>query len=225
MKFPRAIAPRDQAASPFSAILMRLCDATGALAAALVDSEGETVDYAGKLDPYDIKVSAAEWSLVLRVATEASASCWRGTSQIVVRAQARSFAVVRLTEGYAIVLQLMPRCFRVSQRALAEARREIADEARLDPSVATAEGPEPWVRIDVQTRPGSPAPLALWWAGQWHPLEILGRYARAQLGRRELGYRARLLPRGVEVTLVREPFGLWYADQVPDCRPQSSRPL
>jgi hypothetical protein len=224
MTSPRAIAPRDQAASAFSAILMRLCDATGALAAALVDSEGETVDYAGKLDPYDIKVSAAEWSLVLRIATQAPASCWQGASQIIVRARARSFAVVRLTEGYAIVLQLMPRCFRVSQRALAEARREIADEARLDAAVVSAEGPEPWVRIDVQTRPGSRAPLALWWAGQWHPLEILGRYARAQLARGELGYRARL-PRGAEVTLVREPFGLWYADQVPDCRPRSSKPL
>jgi hypothetical protein len=223
MRLPRAIAPRDQAASAFSAILMRLCDATGALAAALVDSEGETVDYAGKLDPYDIKVGAAEWSLVLRIATEATASYWRGTSQIVVRAQARSFAVARLAEGYAIVLQLMPRCFRVSQRALAEARREIAEEARLDPSIPTTERPEPWVRIDVQTRPGSRAPLALWWAGQWHPLEILGRYARAQLARGETGYRARL-PRGAEVTLVREPFGLWYADQVPDGRTQSSKP-
>ncbi|MBN1612645.1 MAG: hypothetical protein JW940_38835 [Polyangiaceae bacterium] len=223
MRFPRAIAPRDQAASAFSAVLMRLCDATGALAAALVDSEGETVDYAGTLDPYDIKVGAAEWSLVLRIATEVKASHWQGTSQIIVRAEARSFAVVRLTEGYAIVLQLMPRCFRVSQRALAEARREIAEEARLDPSVATAERPEPWVRIDVQTRPGSRAPIALWWAGQWHPLEILGRYARAQLARGELGYRARL-PRGAEVTLVREPFGLWYADQLPDCRSRPSRP-
>ena len=224
MRFPSAIAPRDQAASAFSAILMRLCDATGALAAALVDSEGETVDYAGKLKPYDIKVGAAEWSLVLHIATEATAPYWRGTSQIIVRAQARSFAVVRLTEGYAIVLQLMPRCFRVSQRALAEARREIAEEARFVPSVSNAERPEPWVRIDVQTRPGSRAPLALWWAGQWHPLEILGRYARAQLARGELGYRARL-PRGAEVTLVREPFGLWYADQVPDRQSRPSKPV
>jgi hypothetical protein len=224
MKFSRAIAPRDQAASAFSAILMRLCDATGALAAALVDSEGETVDYAGKIDPYDIKVGAAEWSLVLRIATRTTASYWQGTSQIIVRAQARSFAVARLTEGYAIVLQLMPRCFRVSQRALAEARREIAEEARFDPSVAPAERPEAWVRIDVRTRPGSRAPLALWWAGQWHPVEILGRYARAQLARGELGYRARL-PRGAEVTLVREPFGFWYADQVPECRSRPSRPL
>lgn len=213
MTFARAMAPRDQAASAFSAILMRLCDATGALAAALVDSGGETVDYAGALDPFDVKVGAAEWSIVLRIATEAQSCHWQSTSQILVRAQTRSFAVVRLTEGYAIVLQLLPRCFRVSQRALAEARREIAQEARLDPCVAE-DCPEPWVRIDVRTRPGTRTPIALWWAGQWHPLEILGRYARAQLGPKELGYRARL-PKGAEVTLVREPFGLWYADQVP----------
>jgi hypothetical protein len=212
MKFRRAIAQRDQAASAFSAILMRLCDATGALAAALVDSEGETVDYAGTLDPFDVRVGAAEWSLVLRVAAEAKSPYWQGTAQIIVSARTRSFAVVKLTEDYAIVLQLMPRCFRVSQRALAEARREIAEEARFAPS--ETERPEPWVRIDVQTRPGSRAPRALWWAGQWHSLEILGRYARTQLERGELGYRVRL-PKGAEVTLVREPFGLWYADQVP----------
>ncbi len=44
-----------------------LCDDCGALAAALVDGEGETVDYAGLLSPYDIKVLAAEWRIVLAV--------------------------------------------------------------------------------------------------------------------------------------------------------------
>jgi len=214
MRSDRAIAPRDQAASAFSAILMRLCDATGALAAALVDSEGETVDYAGTLDPFDVKVAAAEWRIVLRVANEARAPQWQATSQIIVRARTRSFAIVKLTEGYAIVLQLMPQCFRISQRAIAEARREIAEEARFAPSVAEAGTQETWVRIDVQTRPCSRTPQALWWTGQWHPLEILGRYAREQLAHGELGFRARL-PSGAEITLVREPFGLWYADQFP----------
>ena len=44
----RGLVERDQHASRFSAILLRLCEATFALAAALVDSGGETVDYAGK---------------------------------------------------------------------------------------------------------------------------------------------------------------------------------
>ena len=56
---------RDQLASPFSAILQRLCESCGAQAAALVDAEGETVDYAGRVAPFDARVAAAEWRLVL----------------------------------------------------------------------------------------------------------------------------------------------------------------
>ena len=210
----RGIARRDQAASAFSAILMRLCDATGALAAALVDSEGETVDYAGTLDPYDIRVCAAEWSLVLRATGEAGTRHWQLTTQIVVRASHRSFAVVKLTEGYAIVLQLLPHCMHLSHRAIAEACREVAEEAQLEGALLEPGSDERWVRLDVMTRPGTRTPAALWWGGEWHPVEVLGRYGREQLGRGELGYRARLAL-GFELTLVREPLGYWYADQLP----------
>jgi hypothetical protein len=67
MKRRRRGAVRDQSDSAFSAILGQLCDDCGALAAALVDGEGETVDYAGLLSPYEIKVAAAEWRIVLAV--------------------------------------------------------------------------------------------------------------------------------------------------------------
>lgn len=213
MRAGRAIARRDQAASRFSAILMRLCDATAALAAALVDSEGETVDYAGVLDPFEVKVSAAEWSLVLRAATHCTNASGREIRQMVMRATRASFAVVRVSAEYAIVLRLLVHCFRLSERAVAEARREIAEEAELDLGAEGASTEEQWVRLDVMTRPGTRTPTALWWRGEWHPIEVLGRYATEQLGRGETGYRARL-PQGVELTLVREPLGFWYADQV-----------
>jgi len=208
----RPIAQRDQAASAFSAILMRLCDATCALAAALVDTEGETVDYAGVVDPYELRVSAAEWSLVLRVVTRCQSLPWREARQLMVRGSRRSFAVVRVSSEYAIVAQLLPRCFRLSPRALAEARREIIQEAGLETEEA-AKGEEQWVRLDVMTRPGTRTPTALWWGGEWHVLEVLGRYVSDELGRGETAYRARLPP-GVELTLVREPLGFWYADQI-----------
>ena len=61
----RVAIDRDQEASPFSAILWRLCEGCSAHAAALVDKEGETVDYAGRISPYEIRVAAAELRLVL----------------------------------------------------------------------------------------------------------------------------------------------------------------
>src|ERR1700730_10328586 len=58
--------PRDQEASTFAAILNDLVvRLPGAFAAALVDGEGETVDYGGKVDPFDAKINAAHWRLVL----------------------------------------------------------------------------------------------------------------------------------------------------------------
>ena len=105
----RASGTRDQDATPFGAVLLRLCDSTGALAAALVDQEGETVDYAGTVEPFEIRVAAAEWRLVLRALGSSLVPGWAETNQIIVRARQRSFAVVALPEGYAIVLEVARR--------------------------------------------------------------------------------------------------------------------
>ena len=81
---------RDQTASAFSAILQRLCEACGAQAAALVDAGGETVDYAGRVPPFDARVAAAEWRLVLSLIESANVAAWASTREIVVRAGRRS---------------------------------------------------------------------------------------------------------------------------------------
>ena len=60
----RAEAPtaRDQAETAFTAILASLVERVpGAHAAALVDAEGETVDYAGDGEPFFLRVAAAAW--------------------------------------------------------------------------------------------------------------------------------------------------------------------
>lgn len=205
----RASGTRDQDATPFGAALLRLCDSTGALAAALVDQEGETVDYAGTVEPFEIRVAAAEWRLVLRALGSSLIPGWAETNQIIVRARQRSFAVVALPEGYAIVLEVARRCFAVSPRALSEAAREIAHEAGLElPRNAQHDH---WSRVEVRSAPGDARrPHALWFGSSWVPIEVLGRY---QL-RGETGYRARL-SNGAEINLVREKLGRWYAEDLP----------
>lgn len=211
----QAVRARDQDLSPFGTILLGLCEASGVLGAALVDPEGETVDYAGRLDPFDIRVAAAEWRLVLRFVRESRFPGWPDANELVVRARARSYAIVALSEGYAIVLELSRRCFKVSTRALAQAMRELEAEAGLLPLARQSFPPSRrWARVRVQTVSGDRLrPSAIWLGGEWSAVTILGRYRRADLGRREVGYLARL-PSGAEFTLVREPLGHWFADDL-----------
>src|SRR3954465_10106222 len=120
MKRRRRGAARDQSDSPFSAILSRLCDDCGALAAAFVDGEGETVDYAGLLSPYEVKVAAAEWRIVLEVIRGARIPGFQHIGSLTVRAARRSFFIEALPDGYAIALCLAQHQFTVSRRALAQ---------------------------------------------------------------------------------------------------------
>ena len=66
-------------------ILLRLCDATPALGAALVDVQGETVDFAGTLDPFDIKIAAAEWRIVLDLVHASKVWSWPQANQLLAR--------------------------------------------------------------------------------------------------------------------------------------------
>jgi hypothetical protein len=210
----RSPAGRDQAVSPFAAILMRLCEGTGAVGAALVDLEGETVDYAGRVDPYGIRVAAAEWRLVLSVLSQSAVPHWADTTELLVRAARRSFATILLDSGYALVAELPVHCFSLSPRALAECARDLCHEAGFEITGDRFGGR--WTSVDVRTsgsdrrRPG-----AIWHAGGWCELEILGRYAAAELGRGEIGFRVRMRS-GAEITLVRERLGRWYAEDLPD---------
>lgn len=211
----RAARLRDrQEASVFAEILRRLCEGTAAHAAALVDGEGETVDYFARgLDPYAVRIAAAEWRLVLGAAERARVPFWADTRLLMVRAGGASYAIAPLSEGYALVLQLARHCFRVSDRALAIAVRELCAESGLIAAPVFEKG-ERWVRIRVQTVAGNPRrPLAIWHQNQWRGLVVLGRYHDVESGRRELGFRARLAT-GVEFSLVREPLGIWYAENL-----------
>ena len=209
----RSLAVRDQAVSAFGGALMRLCDATAARGAALVDAEGETVDYAGCLEPFDIRVVAAEWRLILSVLSEQPQMA-TDASEIYFRGSKRSFAIVSMQDGYALVVDLPRGSLRISARALTEAVRALSLEAGLAYAPMTRIGRERWTRIDVRMDSPKRRPIAIWLLGGWQPIELLGRFVDNEPGQRAVGYRARLAD-GTELTLVREPLGIWYAEDAP----------
>ena len=202
---------RDQAASAFSGALLQLCQDTGASAAALVDSNGETVDYAGSIDPFDIKVAAAECRLLVGQLERSRLPAWAETSELMVRSSQRSFAVFILDAGYALVLCLARHCFRVSPRAVGEAVRVLSLEASLKMPPAFVSAGR-WRRVYVRTAPSEPLrPQSMWHDGSWRDLIVLGRYRERAFNRRDRGYRARM-SNGAEFFLVREPLDRWYAE-------------
>ncbi len=209
----RTLAQRDQEPSVFSGILMRLCEGTRATGAALVDQGGETVDYAGYRDPFAIRVMAAEWRIVLDVIHDIAKPGFADAMELFVRSGVRSFAVVSLAEGYALVLELPRSRFEVSRRVVAEAARAIEHEAGLPTTKLLGDG-ERWLRVDVQTVPGDRhRPIAVWLEGGWQPVTILGRHANFSRAAREVAYRARMA-NGLEFALVREPLGAWFASDL-----------
>jgi hypothetical protein len=196
--------PRDQHITPFAEILWELCDATGARCCALVDCEGETVDYGGDGDPFDIRILAAEWRLILQRLSEAP--ILGGTTEMTVRARFRSYAVSTLPEGYALVIELGRRATTVSERALGYAKRRLCLEAGFPPTISIVGD---WTSIVVQEEPGHtrrPANVLL--GDEKQEVTVIGRVQ----GPSERGFRVRLSS-GDERTLVREPFGHWYIEE------------
>lgn len=216
----RSPPPRDQERTSFAMILERLvANCAGALGAALVDGEGETVDYAGVLHTFDVKVAAAHMRILLHEADQ-SPAFGPGTRAIVARAAARTLFIRAIADGYAIVLVLARGAFAPSQRALVGAERALAREAGWN---APAGREAKWFPVEVEPAPGDrrrPARLRAGGAGAggaggaggstWQPVEVMG--SLVGMRGRERGFRVRLRS-GAELTLVREPLGRWFADE------------
>lgn len=198
---------RDQTPSAFTIILDRLLrSVAGARGAAMVDQEGETVDYAGIFDAFDIKVAAAHWQLVIG---EIDGETRLGpVQQLVVRARKQSYVIRRIDPSYLLVIVLHPRAaFAASARAVEEAERLLCAEAEFDAPKATLR----WYGVDVRaSKAARSRPLSVRVAERWEPVEVIG--AIVGLGPREKGFRVRL-GGGVELLLVRERFGAWFADE------------
>ncbi|MBK9261698.1 MAG: hypothetical protein IPM54_18065 [Polyangiaceae bacterium] len=207
--------PRDQEASTFTTILERLLAVIpGSRGAVLVDSDGETVDYAGILEPFDLKIAAAHWQIVIAELRELEH--FGDSRQITVRARSRGYIVRRLPEGYGVVLVLHARAaFAASERAMDEIEADLCVEAGWDRPAGSAK----WFRVDVETLPPEHVrPHRMRAAGTWQTIEVLG--TMVGLRPREKGFRVRLAG-GAEMSLVRECRNRWFADEHVD--PVASR--
>ncbi|MCU0691140.1 MAG: hypothetical protein MUF54_07055 [Polyangiaceae bacterium] len=204
----RELPPRDQERTAFSSILQNLLDAVpGAVGAALVDSLGEAVDYAGVLDRFDICVAAAHLQLQMRTVDEALSVTHGRVRGMVVGASRRSYAARELVDGYVVVIVFAAGCaFSVSSRAFAHAEYEIRAEGGWEP----AAGVERWATANVVARPHNRwRPSRVRVGETWFDVEVIGALVGLDDGER--GYRVRT-DAGVEMTLVRERTGVWYAD-------------
>lgn len=215
---------RDQAVSAFAGILADLIRRIpGASAAALVDAEGETVDYWGKMDPYDLRVAAAH--LQLELAHVSRLRPLGAVHTLMIRGAKRSFVVRAVHDEYALAVVLGRRAgFTASARAFAACERALCEEAGW-PTPRPVDG-HTWYAVEV-TRDGRGRPSRLRWPSarsslpghdktrkarlaRGVPVEVLGSLTGLQP--RERGYRVRLSS-GKEVTVVREAGGFWYADE------------
>ena len=194
--------------SVFRTILEKLCRVSGARAVALVDAQGETVDHAGEMDDFDVKIAAAEGRILLELLEASRFEPWAKTRSYSLRGSLSSLTLWRLAEGYAIVVLLPQGGFNISRRAKAEASRELCAEAGCDlPSEFRQQS---WCQVELRSDSGR-RPTAMWVDGQWCELEVLGLYVGSDIEHREAGYRVRLTS-GAELTVVREAAGRWYAD-------------
>ena len=200
--------PRDQPESAFAAILVKtLGRVPGARSAALVDSEGETVDYAGRGDPYAIRLAAAHWRIVLNAVR--TSSFLASTRSLALRCADVSFVIGALPEGYAIVLTLAPWAGRPAtwRRALSACACQLGEEAGW----ASTPYDDAWYAAEVMSDAAQRPSLV---EVGWHvePGEVIGRLLPTELEPRERGWRVRA-QRGVEAMLIREPGGFWYIDE------------
>lgn len=197
---------RDTDETPFAAILADLlARIPGAFAAALVDLLGETIDYTGRADPFDVKVAAAHWHIVLSQMVTLSSLGKART--LVIRATHKSYLVHVPSDEYAVVVLLGRRAgFTASERALSVCDRALAAEAGWAVHPDTPH----WYPVNVHCDGARrPARVTLKGAGSHTDLEVLGSVMG--LVGRERGFRVRLSS-GAELTLVREAGGVWYAD-------------
>lgn len=197
----------------FSLILDRLVkQVAGCHAAAFVDDEGEAIDIAGHGTHFDICVVGAH----MRILLDESRSAGLGpVRQIAINGFHRSFVARTLLENCALTLLLAPRAaLSVSSRAIDVAAFALEREAGFR---SNDENPS-WFPIDVApaNRPSRARtipvrPVSRSQTPPWRELEIIGQLVGLRRGER--GYRVRL-DNGMELMLVREPLGAWWADEL-----------
>lgn len=195
--------PRDTERTAFATIMEALiARVPGAYACTLVDQLGESVDYAGCVDPFDARIAAAHLRIVL---DHVDRFAVLGAPRWIIVLGRKGSAIVRaLPEGYALVVLLRRRAgFTASERAFAACEYALSVEAGW---LIPADRPI-WRAVEVETnargRPARIGPSRV-------DVEVLGSILG--LSSRERGYRVRTAD-GTELNLVREPLRQWYSDE------------
>lgn len=211
-----ALFVREEHETGFTPILKRHLEATpGAIAVAIVDAEGEAVDYAGDtIDPFDIKVAAATFRIIL-VELETGPHSQRAglPKRLWVRGATKGYMLDALPDGYALLAILD------SDAALGHASRTLDGTLRaIFREAGWAAPPElsHWSPVEVELGPDQ-RPRAVRAQQGWVRAVVIGRVATG-LSTGEVGYRVELpeitRPGSTnhEATLVRGIDEVWYAD-------------
>lgn len=202
-RFRKAPAPRDMAESSFSRTLSDLVRRyPGCYGAVLVDMDGEAVDYAGREEPFELRVAAAHLQIVSAQVRDAP------IRSLLVRAERGSFLLHRLPDGYAIVLLLHRGAgFLDAPRALSVAERLLSTDAGFR---LRDENEAPWFVVDVMVDEED-RPRWIMVDDKRERTTVIG----VVMGLRpsERGFRVRL-ETGMELTLIREPSRVWFTRDI-----------
>lgn len=201
---------REEHETGFTPILVRHVEQTvGAIGAAIVDGEGEAVDYAGDtIDPFELKVAAAHWRIVL-ADIDAGRLAERGgeTQRMFVLTEKRGFLLETLQEGYALLSILRAdAAFGHADRSLDHTLRAIYREAGWP----APPGAFRWHPIDVEIDPRA-RPYRIRVRHQWTEVMPIGRVI-AGLQPGEVGWRVDVPAAECETTLVLARDDRWYSD-------------
>lgn len=208
MQPPLDEAPRDQVESAFTEILRRLrMKVPAVLAAVFVDTEGECIDYASKIDPYDAKVSAAHMLMMMDLVQGTRAKVGFGEPFLLeISTDQRDLWVMRMGGEYVLVVVLTPDCDRAEiTHALATASAEFRGEVGLD--APTWEGSGKRLSVRVRASPGWRYAPDGWVAGGVRVTisDVLGRWTESNdAGEEVICFRVRTSD-GQELTLVHDP--------------------
>lgn len=200
-------APRDMAESEFTEILRRLLyRATGLLAVAFVDGNGECIDYCTVLDAYDTKIAGAQMLVTMSSLAERMRRLDAGQSwMLTVHASERDLVARRVSDEYLLIVVTKPKALTLRltggiEHAVAELRREAGlDVPEWEPVLDS-------VRVEVRSAVGWPyAPAAFFGeAGQRIGIaDVMGRWMHGVGTASRICFRVRT-DEGEELTLVHD---------------------
>jgi predicted regulator of Ras-like GTPase activity (Roadblock/LC7/MglB family) len=202
-------APRDQVESAFTPILRRVRESVpSVLAAVFVDTQGECIDYASALAPYDAKVNAAHMLIMMDLLRAGRDKAGVGEPLVLeIMADERDLWVHRMGDEYVLIVVLTPGFDRAQLKsallvASADFRREVGLEA------PAWEGSGKRLSVRVRPSPGwQYAPEAYSTEGVRVVIaDVLGRWTEAGgvAGDDLVCFRVRTAE-GQELTLLHDP--------------------